>query len=102
MNPAEQKNHKRVTDDLRRDLDTLKSDMGTLLGGVANTAQDRTSKVQKNLDSLASAHHERLVELREDCDGVISRRDALDAHFWDFVDAGFWARIRWILFGFKR
>lgn len=99
MNQAEQKNHKRVTDQLRADLETMKGDLGVLLAGVANKAQDDTSKVKAELTVDLGNLSRRVTDLRVDCDGVIDRRDVLDSHFWDFVGLGFWARIRWILTG---
>lgn len=64
-----------------------------------NQAESRLSVQSDRLDTLADSHNERLNRLRHDTDGVIERRDALDRHFWDFVECGFWSRLGWVLFG---
>lgn len=59
----------------------------------------RLDDLKISLDDLARSHAKRLGHLRDDCDGVIARRDALDRHVWNFVEMGFWARLAWVLFG---
>lgn len=92
MNPTEQKAHKRVTDDLRRDLDQTKEDLGILLSGVANKAQDDLSKLRVDLNAVAKA-------LNSVQDSEILHLRAVEDKVLAFQGAGFWARVRWILTG---
>lgn len=91
MNPAEQKHHKRVTDDLRRDLEDVAGAMVADLNKLgALTAEWRGDLIQR-IDAQAAG---RAV--------LADRLDKLTRHVQGFTDAGFLARLRWIVFGVRR
>jgi hypothetical protein len=89
MNPKEQRTHRTITATLAARADDDEARLNAVEGAGAEALRLQTKMAAD------------LADVRTDLDGVISRRDALDAHFWTFAQAGFWARLRWLIRGVR-
>lgn len=79
MNPKEQRTHRTITATLAARADDDEARLKAVEGAGAEALRLQTKMAAD------------LADVRTDLDGVISRRDALDAHFW--------ARLRWLIGG---
>jgi predicted nucleic acid-binding Zn-ribbon protein len=102
MNPAEQKSHKTVTDNLRADLKQLSEDYDALFERVGkldehvadNWADNDVS--HKGLREDVAYTQRCITNLQVNLDAeVIERYETFHA----FVKRGFWSRVNWLLTG---
>jgi hypothetical protein len=101
MNPKEQRTHRTITAALAARADDDEARLKAVEGNAKSLAFRLTAVEGAGAETLRlqTKMAADLADVRTDLDGVISRRDALDAHFWAFAQAGFWARLRWLIGG---
>jgi hypothetical protein len=97
MNPAEQRSHKNVTDNLRADFKQLSDDFDVTSEHNRVAHQDMQGDVALALRRIVDLQQSRATH--EELSAVLDQTGAVALDHRAFVLRGFWARLNWLITG---